>query len=396
MALCNIRLVSSWEERQGRTRGAGQGKARQDQRGRTRHGRAGRGPHLGDGAVAADELRVAGVDVGQLAGDLRGVRASGWRDSRAQGEAGQRGRQCQRGLPQPSAHTLRLRAVLSSQPRGGCKPGPRRRTMLRIICSAGEVPMPMNSSTASDSSDCGWGEGEGEGGGGRSGEVGGCRDAGQVRRSMSSLPPLSTPCRSPPRRSAPPGSGSASLRAPSRSHPHPPHLVVTPWLPLTPRIWKRLTSGGAHWLAMRSSSECTKSLHCDRAAWGEVVHRTGQGVNGELRRHGGQQTAHSQLQQAGARALPGIHARTCSAGGSRRSMARRTSSSKGASGISSEPLMPPLPHGRDGRAEPEQGQHCQVAGLDGAPCQNASSSGSSNGSGGGGGSSASHRSHTCS
>lgn len=40
---------------------------------------------------------------------------------------------------------------------------------------------------------------------------------------------------------------------------------------LTPRIWKRLTSGGAHWLAMRSSSLCTKSLHCRSGARAAVT-----------------------------------------------------------------------------------------------------------------------------
>ena len=58
-------------------------------------------------------------------------------------------------------------------------------------------------------------------------------------------------------------------------------------------LGKRVMSAGAHCAAMRRSSACTNSLHC-------------------------------------------------SAGCSRRQMALRTSSSKGASGISSDPRTPPL------------------------------------------------------
>ena len=58
-------------------------------------------------------------------------------------------------------------------------------------------------------------------------------------------------------------------------------------------LGKRVMSAGAHCAAMRSSSACTNSLHC-------------------------------------------------SAGVSRREMARRTSSSNGASGMSSDPRTPPL------------------------------------------------------
>ena len=70
------------------------------------------------------------------------------------------------------------------------------------------------------------------------------------------------------------------------------HNVKGMHLP-TCKLGKRLTSAGAHWLAMRSSSACTNCWHC-------------------------------------------------SAEGSRRLMARRTNSSKGASGMSRLPFTPPL------------------------------------------------------